>query len=50
MKKKPLPKEQTEIWECESEKCNGWMRKLLSYENQQKCLLCGLKMRAENGG
>lgn len=27
MKKKPLPKEQTEIWECESEKCNGWMRK-----------------------
>ncbi|MED4298822.1 cold-inducible protein YdjO-related protein, partial [Priestia megaterium] len=43
----PVPKERTEIWECESEECNGWMRKNFSYENHQKCPLCGHKMRAE---
>ena len=41
----PLPKEQIEIWECESEECNGWMRKNFSYQNHQKCPLCGHKMR-----
>jgi len=43
----PLPKEQTMIWECKSEECNGWMRKNFSYENRQKCPLCGHKMRVE---
>ncbi|MBE2978804.1 hypothetical protein IHQ55_30560 [Bacillus megaterium] len=27
----PLPKERTEIWECQSEECNGRMRKNFSY-------------------
>ncbi|WP_268587598.1 cold-inducible protein YdjO-related protein [Priestia megaterium] len=42
----PLPKERTEIWEYQSEESNGWMRKTFSYENHQKCPLCGHKMRA----
>ncbi len=41
----PLPKEQTEVWECESEDCIGWMRKDFSDENHQNCPLCGHKMR-----
>lgn len=41
----PVPKEQTEVWECESEDCIGWMRKDFSHENHQKCPLCGHKMR-----
>lgn len=41
-----LPKEQTEVWECESEDCIGWMRKDFSYENHQNCPLCGHKMGA----
>ncbi|MHC8970090.1 cold-shock protein [Priestia aryabhattai] len=35
-----------EIWECESEECNGWMRKNFSYQNHQKCPLCGYKMKS----
>ncbi|MGB8269923.1 MAG: cold-inducible protein YdjO-related protein [Priestia megaterium] len=43
----PLPKERKETWECESEECNGLMRKNFSNENHQKCPLCGHKMSAK---
>ena len=42
----PLPKEEIEVWECESEACIGWMRKNFSYEVNQKCPLCGHTMKA----
>ena len=42
----PLAQEQTEIWECTVEDCKGWMRKDFSYDNHQKCPLCGHHMEA----
>ncbi|MEI2341977.1 cold-inducible protein YdjO-related protein, partial [Priestia megaterium] len=40
----PLAQEQTEVWECTVEDCKGWMRKDFSYDNHQKCPLCGNHM------
>lgn len=42
----PLAQEQTEVWECTVEDCKGWMRKDFSYDNHQKCPLCGNYMEA----
>jgi hypothetical protein len=36
----------TEVWECPSENCLGWMRKDFSFEEEPKCPLCGTKMKS----
>ncbi|MBM7693850.1 hypothetical protein JOC77_003294 [Peribacillus deserti] len=42
----PQPKEQIEVWECQSQDCKGWMRKDYSFEDLPDCPLCGEKMEA----
>ncbi|MFE7084299.1 cold-shock protein [Priestia megaterium] len=42
----PSVQEQTEVLECTIEECKGWMRKDFSYDNHQKCPLCGNQMKA----
>jgi hypothetical protein len=42
----PLAQEQIEVWECTVEECKGWMRKDFSYDDHQKCPLCGNHMRS----
>lgn len=49
MKRDPeiLVQEQIEVWGCTDEECKGWMRKDFSYDEYQKCPLCGNHMRIE---
>nr|WP_134699777.1 cold-inducible protein YdjO-related protein [Ammoniphilus sp. YIM 78166] len=36
----------TEVWNCESQECKGWMRKNFSLENSPECPLCQTEMKA----
>ncbi len=36
----------TEVWNCESQECKGWMRKNFSLENSPECPLCQSQMKA----
>ncbi|MBD2861947.1 MULTISPECIES: cold-inducible protein YdjO-related protein [Paenibacillus] len=35
-----LPLEETEIWSCTKEACNGWMRDDFAFESTPTCRLC----------
>ncbi|WP_340020601.1 cold-shock protein [Paenibacillus sp. FSL K6-1096] len=42
-RKKPLeeiPEENTAIWACTNDECNGWMRDNFSFEHAPECPLC----------
>lgn len=36
----------TEVWECESNECKGWMRKNYSLETTPGCPLCDSPMKS----
>ncbi|NPC94011.1 hypothetical protein HOO54_17745 [Bacillus sp. WMMC1349] len=44
----PLPKEDTETWECTAEECNGWMRKNFTSSECPLCPLCNQEMKSGN--
>lgn len=35
-----VPKEETKIWSCTKEDCNGWMRDNFMFEHNPTCPLC----------
>ncbi|WP_410512891.1 cold-shock protein [Paenibacillus sp. BR2-3] len=46
-RKKPLeeiPEENTAIWACTSDGCNGWMRDNFAFEHAPSCRLCDSPM------
>ncbi|WP_409301087.1 cold-shock protein [Peribacillus sp. SCS-155] len=38
--------EETKVWECTSDKCNGWIRANFTYEEKPECPLCKSEMVA----
>lgn len=36
--------EETKVWECTSDSCNGWIRDNFTSNDEHKCPLCGSKM------
>ncbi|WP_284139236.1 MULTISPECIES: cold-shock protein [unclassified Virgibacillus] len=45
--KEPLPEEETAVWSCTSDDCNGWMRASYSFAKEPKCPLCESEMEQE---
>ncbi|RRJ63619.1 cold-shock protein [Paenibacillus oralis] len=46
-RKKPLeeiPEENTPVWSCISEDCNGWMRDNFTFDYTPVCPLCSSEM------
>ncbi|MCZ8512753.1 cold-shock protein [Paenibacillus filicis] len=41
------PLENTTIWSCTKEECNGWMRDNFAFEYQPTCPLCSSAMLRE---
>ncbi|WP_054957842.1 cold-shock protein [Paenibacillus dakarensis] len=39
-----LPQEETAIWTCEKEECNGWIRDNFAFEYQPTCHQCSSPM------
>lgn len=49
-RKKPLeqiPEENTAVWACTSDDCNGWMRDNFAFEAAPSCPLCQSTMEQE---
>lgn len=44
----PIPEENTEVWTCSNEDCNGWMRDNFSFEAKPTCPLCHSKMTSSD--
>lgn len=40
-----IPEEMTEIWSCESDDCNCWMRAGFTFEDEPSCAVCGSPMQ-----
>lgn len=41
----PVPEQDTAIWSCSHEDCNGWMREGFSFEDEEPaCPLCSSPM------
>ena len=36
--------EETKVWECVSDSCNGWIRDNFTSSDEHKCPLCGSEM------
>ena len=41
-----LPQEETAIWQCTNEHCNGWMRDNFAFESVPTCVLCHSTMES----
>lgn len=39
-----IPVEDTAVWSCTDEKCNGWMRENFTFETEPSCPLCDAAM------
>ncbi|MFC7680091.1 cold-shock protein [Paenibacillus sp. GCM10028914] len=39
-----LPQEETAVWTCENEECNGWIRDNFAFETQPTCHQCNSTM------
>ncbi|UNK20902.1 cold-shock protein [Paenibacillus sp. N3/727] len=39
-----LPQEETAVWTCEKEGCNGWIRDDFAFEHQPTCHQCSSPM------
>ncbi|OPA81202.1 hypothetical protein BVG16_02425 [Paenibacillus selenitireducens] len=35
-----IPQEDTTIWSCQKEDCNGWIRDNFAFENEPECHIC----------
>ena len=42
-----LEEAQTQVWNCGSEQCNGWMRDNFVFQDEPSCPLCGNTMSKE---
>ncbi|MDO7906362.1 cold-shock protein [Paenibacillus sp. JX-17] len=42
-----IPEENTKVWSCSSDDCNGWMRSDFTFEHDPACPLCSSKMVLE---
>jgi rubrerythrin len=40
-KKEQTTEEETVIWQCNSNSCNGWIRMNFAFDDEPKCPLCG---------
>lgn len=43
-----VPKENTPIWSCTKEGCNGWMRANFTFEHLPTCPLCTSPMASDS--
>lgn len=43
----PVPEENTQIWSCTQEACNGWMRADYTFTSQPDCPFCSSQMEPE---
>ncbi|THF84660.1 cold-shock protein [Cohnella fermenti] len=41
-----LPQEETAIWQCTNDGCNGWMRDNFAFESIPTCVLCHSPMES----
>lgn len=39
-----IPEENTEIWSCSNDDCNGWMRDNFAFDYTPVCPLCSSEM------
>ncbi|CAH0347154.1 MULTISPECIES: cold-inducible protein YdjO-related protein [unclassified Bacillus (in: firmicutes)] len=40
-----IPPEETKVWECTSETCNGWIRDNFTFSDEPSCPLCKSEMK-----
>lgn len=45
--REPIPEEETTVWACTSETCNGWMREAFTFDEKPTCPLCEGNMEQE---
>lgn len=38
--------EETKVWECTSDQCNGWVRENFTFSDKPSCPLCNSEMKA----
>ncbi|MDP4096236.1 cold-shock protein [Paenibacillus sp. P96] len=43
----PVPEENTEVWSCTNNDCNGWMRRDFTFNGEPSCPLCDSSMNQE---
>ncbi|WP_199620342.1 cold-shock protein [Paenibacillus alkalitolerans] len=41
------PEEDTAVWSCTEDNCNGWMRDNFRFESEPRCPLCSAPMESE---
>ncbi|WP_066192221.1 MULTISPECIES: cold-shock protein [Gracilibacillus] len=45
--KEPVKNVETNVWVCESNDCQGWMRENYSFDEKPKCPICQSNMEKE---
>ncbi|WP_067843284.1 cold-shock protein [Amphibacillus sediminis] len=46
-RREPVEEEETRIWTCTNDDCQGWMRAAYSFKKKPSCPLCQSDMHAE---